>query len=437
MCAKKKRRSGLSDADKAAARLTALYEQAERDISARLTRALAATDGDKNKLTIRALEQQHKAVKKILKQLLAKTKKPVREMVEGAFNGGLAVARKELKEAGMTDVVLEMGGVNARAMKVYSEQIYSRMADVVQQANRTTTDIYQALKLDTGLGGAVGGYDAIGNVRRNMQKVSEDVGITAFIDKRGRSWNMASYTDMLCRTSSMQIFHQAKTNEYLAHGEDLVIVTSHTPTCAKCAPWNGRILSLTGETPGFPTMDEARAAGLFHPNCRHTYGLYIQEEELNIEEKHALNRYVSSDSYKINEKLRTRSQLTDDEKQFINLLDKALDKLPDYQGTFYRNITLDMVSDDKFKSFVKEHEVGKSVYYRGYTSASKDKEGYTITGDKIVSITMNVKHGKDINQFGYGVPEEQEVILRRRTKFDIIKAQLKDNNLFLTMEEKG
>lgn len=112
-----------------------------------------------------------------------------------------------------------------------------------------------------------------------MQKVSEDAGITAFIDKRGRSWNMASYTDMLCRTSSMQIFHQAKTNEYLAHGEDLVIVTSHTPTCAKCAPWNGKILSLTGETPGFPTMDEARAAGLFHPNCRHTYGLYIEDDE--------------------------------------------------------------------------------------------------------------------------------------------------------------
>ena len=112
-----------------------------------------------------------------------------------------------------------------------------------------------------------------------MQKVSEDAGITAFIDKRGRSWNMASYTDMLCRTSSMQIFHQAKTNEYLAHGEDLVIVSSHSPTCDKCAPWNGKVLSLTGETPGYPTMEEAKAAGLFHPNCRHTYNLYIADDD--------------------------------------------------------------------------------------------------------------------------------------------------------------
>lgn len=128
-----------------------------------------------------------------------------------------------------------------------------------------------------------------------MQKVSEDAGITAFIDKRGRSWNMASYTDMLCRTSSMQIFHQAKTNEYLAHGEDLVIVSSHYPTCDKCAPWNGKVLSLTGETPGYPTMEEAKAAGLFHPNCRHTYGLYIPDDGAGNNQQPEFNNSTSAE----------------------------------------------------------------------------------------------------------------------------------------------
>ena len=109
-----------------------------------------------------------------------------------------------------------------------------------------------------------------------MQKVSASQGITAFIDKSGRSWNMATYYEMLTRTSTMQVFHQAKVNEYLAHGEDLVVVTYHTPTCKKCAPWGGKILSLTGETKGYPTMEEAKASGLFHPNCRHTYSLWIE-----------------------------------------------------------------------------------------------------------------------------------------------------------------
>ncbi len=29
----------------------------------------------------------------------------------------------------------------------------------------------------------------------------------------------------------------------------------------------GEILSLTGKTPGYPTLEEAKTAGLFHPNC--------------------------------------------------------------------------------------------------------------------------------------------------------------------------
>jgi hypothetical protein len=28
-------------------------------------------------------------------------------------------------------------------------------------------------------------------------------------------------------------------------------------------------------TPGYPTLEQARDAGLFHPNCRHAYGLYL------------------------------------------------------------------------------------------------------------------------------------------------------------------
>ena len=41
---------------------------------------------------------------------------------------------------------------------------------------------------------------------------------------------------------------------------------------------------MTGATEGYTTLDEAEAEGLFHPNCRHTYDLYIDENnpELGI-----------------------------------------------------------------------------------------------------------------------------------------------------------
>ena len=263
--------------DEAARRLVKLFRQAERDIAARLAQLLSETD-DKRKRSIRAIEQEQKAVKKILKELLESSEEEAQLLVDNAFNGGLSVAKQELETAGISEIVVEMGGVNSRALKVYSEQIYNRLAEVVQQASRTTADIYQALKVDSAMAGAVGGYDALGTVRRNMQKISAERGISAFIDKKGRSWTMATYCEMLTRTATAEIFHQAKTNEYLAHGEDLVIVTYHTPTCEKCSPWDGKVLSLTGETQGYPTMAEAKASGLFHPNCRHTYSLYIEAE---------------------------------------------------------------------------------------------------------------------------------------------------------------
>ena len=42
--------------------------------------------------------------------------------------------------------------------------------------------------------------------------------------------------------------------------------------------WEGRIVSLTGATDGFPTMEEAKADGLFHPNCTHRIE-YLDEDE--------------------------------------------------------------------------------------------------------------------------------------------------------------
>ena len=74
----------------------------------------------------------------------------------------------------------------------------------------------------------------------------------------------------------------------VAHREELVIVSSHGQFhgggCDLCKPFDGNVLSLTGATEGYTTPDEAEAEGLFHPNCRHTYDLYIDENnpELGI-----------------------------------------------------------------------------------------------------------------------------------------------------------
>jgi hypothetical protein len=64
-------------------------------------------------------------------------------------------------------------------------------------------------------------------------------------------------------------------NRLLENGRDLVKVSTHPNACEKCRPWEGKVLTLTGKTPGYPTLQEAKDTGLFHPRCEHAYGLYI------------------------------------------------------------------------------------------------------------------------------------------------------------------
>jgi hypothetical protein len=66
-------------------------------------------------------------------------------------------------------------------------------------------------------------------------------------------------------------------------GRDLVKISTHKTDCPLCKPWQGKILSITGRTKGYPTLEKARKAGLFHEGCRHAMGLYIDLDK-EIEE---------------------------------------------------------------------------------------------------------------------------------------------------------
>lgn len=87
----------------------------------------------------------------------------------------------------------------------------------------------------------------------------------------GKYWRADRYATMLTRTAVADARREAFRTRYLANGVDVVYVVPNGTDHAVCAAWEGRLLSLTGATPGLPTVDDARSAGLFHPQCRHRY----------------------------------------------------------------------------------------------------------------------------------------------------------------------
>lgn len=90
-----------------------------------------------------------------------------------------------------------------------------------------------------------------------------------------RHVSVETYTRMLANTIIAEA-HRGEVKDFVLNHfaglGDLVEVTG-TPLCEcdVCAKYYGQILSLTGATKGYTTVDEAREEGLFHPNCRHYY----------------------------------------------------------------------------------------------------------------------------------------------------------------------
>jgi hypothetical protein len=142
---------------------------------------------------------------------------------------------------------------------------------------------------------------------QGAQMVLDDLaekGITGFIDSAGRGWSLESYAEMAVRAGTMQASVQGHMDTLQANGLDLVIVSADGSPCELCAPWEGEVLSISGETPGYPTVEDCEAAGWGHPNCRHTLSAYQEGVTRDYPEKSEEEQAEEAQRYADNQRLR-------------------------------------------------------------------------------------------------------------------------------------
>jgi len=289
-------------------RLIKFYEQAEREILDRINRALLRA----NKAEY--LVQMRRNVLAILEQLREGSRTWCTEAIPRVYSQGLYSADAMLKDAGIA-IKAGFGAIHQQAAQVLAENAYQRFEDVAQVIGRQVDDIYRELALEN-VRGTVVGYDTWKQTARRFREQLAERGVTGFKDRSGRMWNMRTYTEMHARTVCMEAHLQGTTNRLVEQGHDLVKVSTHLRACELCQPWQGKILSITGKTEGYPTLEEAKAAGLFHPNCRHAYGLYI-DLDLDDEEKEAKDNKITKSVSEM-----TKEELMD----FMHSIDAKLDK---------------------------------------------------------------------------------------------------------------
>ena len=148
----------------------------------------------------------------------------------------------------------------------------------------------------------------------------------------------------------------------------------------------------------------------------------IIETKLTENEKSALNSYISSDSYKINEKLRSGEELSDYEKSIVENLDNALQKMPKHEGTVFRSLDSRVMENPE--EFWKLHQPGAIVGYKAFASSSL--EVYDESMD--IQCVINSKNGRDITAFN---ENEKEILFARNSEFIITEI----NGKTIFMEE--
>lgn len=151
---------------------------------------------------------------------------------------------------------------------------------------RQTDDIYRQIVAEASRIAVAGGETRKQAAQRMLNRFA-DHGITGFVDRAGRNWSIDTYVDMAARTALSRAAVQGFIDTQLANGNDLVLVSDVPEECELCAPYEGRVLSITGATSGIVkmgdgstqriagTVAEATANGLFHPNCRHRLTTFL------------------------------------------------------------------------------------------------------------------------------------------------------------------
>lgn len=249
-------------------RLARLYMAAEREILILLDRAMSRGND------LRYLRSMLDNVQAILEDLFTGNRQWCEEAIPRVYIEAARFADEMVGKA-----VGGFGAIHQQAVKVLADNTFERLESVRQVIGRRSEDLYRQYALEATRQSVIG-YKSWQQVAKDFRANLRAEGITGFTDARGREWNMKSYAEMVARTTTMEAHLAGTANRLLEHGHDLVQISSHAGSCEKCAPWQGKILSLTGKTPGYPTLQEAKDAGLFHPRCRHAYSLYI---DLNAE----------------------------------------------------------------------------------------------------------------------------------------------------------
>lgn len=251
-----------------------VYEEAERkmmkSVANRLNRGVTQPGWTERKYG------EMRDVSRVMRGYVERLSKTRGEMQKAYIEQAFADARAAMISDAQTFANLsEIRGLTANTFKVVNilSELDSSMNAADRMILRKVNDEY------AGIVGRASALVATGSItyREAVQRELNDFanrGITSFVDRAGRSWDMETYAEMATLTAIERATREGYLDSMAEFGYDLAEISDHYGACPICEAWQGVIISVSGTTPGYPSLADAESAGVFHPRCMHDISVY-------------------------------------------------------------------------------------------------------------------------------------------------------------------
>lgn len=283
-------------AEDLAAEVRRLYDDAETALLEKLAAALEADIESPRwaEMKLAAVGNLREAVERVAEALQQDADGAVRRALVEAYGRGRQAAVAEL---GALDIGRELVARKALPGAPAVDRLAASMAEDTRplyvRITRAVLDAYRAVVARVTGGVLLGAVTRRQASQRALDAFAQR-GITGFVDKAGRRWDMAAYAEMAARSVTARAAIEGHVDALAEVGVGLVVVSDAPLECPLCAQWEGEVLTLSG-APGPQALPmehavedgrtvvvhvagslvEARAAGLFHPNCRHSLSAFL------------------------------------------------------------------------------------------------------------------------------------------------------------------
>jgi len=145
-------------------------------------------------------------------------------------------------------------------------QAQKMRGDIMSQVKRFTQEVSQKSRVE-----GKAKKQVVGEMRgKFLERTLEH----NFQDSKFRRWDSQVYFSMFAKTYFGNLEREIYSNGMSLSGNDLVKISSHNAE-DNCRFYENEVVSLTGSTPGYRTLQEITGPRkIFHPRCRHTYTAY-------------------------------------------------------------------------------------------------------------------------------------------------------------------